>query len=274
MSEYQFIEFLAVDQPVSKKNLAYMHKQSTRAEISEWRFTNEYHFGDFRGNAAEMLRCGYDVHLHYANFGIRKIMLRLPGGLPCEKSVFSYYTIEHCIVWDRDKQGAGGILTFHPEADAGTYVDEPDVESLAEGLVPLRQMLIRGDLRPLFLAWLACCYDMDAVVPPIPAGLGKLTRPLKALVEFYEISPSLIRRAARDSLAPPPDSDENIVVKQWIAQQGKADLQKFVMQLLSNDAPAARSKIMADIRSAQHSPAWPTVPSKVTYGELCAAAGV
>src|SRR5436305_13455961 len=130
MSEFQFIDFVAVDRPVSPENLAFMRKQSTRADISAWRFRNEYSFGDFHGDAAAMLRRGYDMHLHYANFGTRKIMIRLPDGLPCDKSVFADYAIEGCITWDKDKQGAGGVLTIEPEADAGTYDDEPDLESL------------------------------------------------------------------------------------------------------------------------------------------------
>ena len=82
MSEYQYVEFRAIDRPLDDKALAFMQRQSTRAEITRWSFTNEYHFGDFHGNAIEMLRRGYDLHLHYANFGIRKLMFRLPRGLP------------------------------------------------------------------------------------------------------------------------------------------------------------------------------------------------
>ncbi|MBW3597483.1 MAG: hypothetical protein KY475_09445 [Planctomycetes bacterium] len=82
MSEYQYVAFRAVDAPVSEKNLEYMERQSSRAEITPWSFDNSYHYGDFRGNALEMLRRGYDVHLHYANFGARKLMIRLPHGLP------------------------------------------------------------------------------------------------------------------------------------------------------------------------------------------------
>src|SRR6266550_2145969 len=82
MSEHQYVAFRAVDGPVSEKNLEYMRRQSSRAEISPWAFENEYHYGDFGGNAEEMLRRGYDVHLHYANFGIRKLLIRLPHGLP------------------------------------------------------------------------------------------------------------------------------------------------------------------------------------------------
>jgi hypothetical protein len=72
MSEFQNIGFRAIEKPVSDKDLAYMRQQSTRAEITPWSFDNEYHFGDFRGDALGMLRRGYDIHLRYANFGIRK----------------------------------------------------------------------------------------------------------------------------------------------------------------------------------------------------------
>jgi hypothetical protein len=52
-------------------------------------FDNTYHHGGFRGNVVEMLRRGYDVHLHYANFGIRKFMIRLPYGLSESKALWS-----------------------------------------------------------------------------------------------------------------------------------------------------------------------------------------
>src|SRR5438876_1799767 len=82
MSEYQYVAFRAIDSPVTEKNLEYMRRQSSRAEITPWSFDNEYQYGDFGGNAVEMLRRGYDLHLHYANFGIRKLLIRLSQGLP------------------------------------------------------------------------------------------------------------------------------------------------------------------------------------------------
>lgn len=88
MSEHQYVHFIAIDRPLKDKELAYMRQQSTRAEITPWEFTNEYHYGDFHGNAKEMLRRGYDMHVHYANFGIRRLLIRLPGGLPCDRKTF------------------------------------------------------------------------------------------------------------------------------------------------------------------------------------------
>ena len=75
MSEFQFVAFRAIDLPVSDENLEFMHAQSSRAEITPWSFDNEYHYGGFRGNAEEMLRRGYDLHLHYANYGTRTLMI-------------------------------------------------------------------------------------------------------------------------------------------------------------------------------------------------------
>ena len=72
----------AAEKPVSDKDLEYMRKQSSRAEVTPWSFDNEYHYGDFHGDERTMLRRGYDIHLHYANFGTRKLLIGLPHNLP------------------------------------------------------------------------------------------------------------------------------------------------------------------------------------------------
>ncbi len=194
MSEYQFIHFLAIDKPLNDKQLAFMRRQSTRAEITEWEFTNEYTFGDFHGDAKEMLRRGFDIHLHYANFGIRRLMIRLPSGLPCDRRTFNKFRVEGYVEWIADKKGKGGILDIEPEADADTYEEDIfDVDTLLHKIAPIRNLLINGDLRPLYLAWLACNYDEESLEPSVPAGLGKLPRELKALADFYELSDDLLR---------------------------------------------------------------------------------
>jgi hypothetical protein len=171
MSEYQFIHFLAIDKPLNDKQLAFMRRQSTRAKITEWEFTNEYNFGDFHGNAKEMLRRGFDIHLHYAKFGIRRLMIRLPKGLPCDRPTFKIFQVDGCVEWMADKKGIGGILDIEPEADAGTYEEEIyNVDTLLHKIAPIRNSLINGDLRALYIAWLACNYDEESMEPPVPAG--------------------------------------------------------------------------------------------------------
>jgi hypothetical protein len=113
MSEHQRVAFRAIDGPVSEKNLEYMRRQSSRAEITPWSFDNEYHFGDFGGDAAEMLRRGYDLHLHYANFGIRRLLIPLPHGLPDVEAAKPYLG-KDSVEFVQDKQGPGGILSNEP----------------------------------------------------------------------------------------------------------------------------------------------------------------
>ena len=50
MSEYQYYEFQAIDRPLTSRQMDELRKLSTRAEITPTSFTNEYHWGDFRGD--------------------------------------------------------------------------------------------------------------------------------------------------------------------------------------------------------------------------------
>ena len=59
MSEYQYYEFLAIDQPLTQKQIAAVRRYSSRASISSTQFVNEYHWGDFRGDVYLFLEWGY-----------------------------------------------------------------------------------------------------------------------------------------------------------------------------------------------------------------------
>lgn len=119
MTEYQHIEFRAVDRPLTDKQLAFAEDQSSRAEVDRWSLSVEYHYSDFRGDVNKLLRGGYDVFLQYANYGVREIRLRLPGGLPLDKRMQSkYFSLEN-LTWTKDKRGPGGILTVCPFHESG-----------------------------------------------------------------------------------------------------------------------------------------------------------
>lgn len=276
MSEYQFVHFLALDRPLDAQQLEFMERQSSRAEVSQWEFTNEYHFGDFHGKSEEMLRRGYDVHLHYANFGIRKLMFRLPMGLPCDQRTWDAFQPEYGIEWHSDKQGRGGILEIQPEADAGTYREEVDeVDSLLEEIAPLRELLMAGDLRPLYVAWLACSGDDDALEPPVPAGLGALPPSLIAMADFYELSEGLLEAAAECSPMLPKGSDDiGTRTKAWAARQSKDELQELVTRLLTDDVAVVRGETLARIRDEAGATAWPVTEPTRTLGQLRATAEV
>lgn len=269
MSEYQYVHFMAIDRPLDDKQLDFMQQQSSRAEITRWSFANEYNYGDFHGNAREMLRRGYDIHLHYANFGIRKLMIRLPGGLPCDEGTFGAFRSEYGLDWVPDKKGFGGILEVQPEADAGTYDEELwDVAELLPKIAPIREQLMGGDLRPLYLAWLACWPDDDAMEPPVPAGLGQPTGAMNAMATLYAIDDDLLSAAAQQS---PPLSklpDVQSMLAKWIGRQSAADLRKLVGRFLGGDTVAARVETLARIREEAGTVVWPMGEPTRTAAQL------
>ncbi len=271
MSEYQWVHFLAVDQPLDDTQLEYMEQQSSRADVSRHEFTNEYHYGSFRGSAKEMLRHGYDVHLHFANYGVRRLMFRLSNGLPCDKKTFAAYCPEYGIAWHADKSGRGGILEIQPEGDDRFYEYLDDVQTAIQKIAPIRELLIRGDLRPLYIAWLATIlsFDDDECEPPVPAGLDDLPECLEAMAEFYEVSPDLITAAAQCSdPAPDPDDSDDPTLQDWLAEQSVKELRELVQQLLSTEGARVRAKIIDQVRKRANRPAWPVTKANRTLGEL------
>ena len=201
MSEYQYVAFRAIDAPVSAKHLEYMHSQSSRAEITPWSFENEYYSGDFRGDAIEMLRRGYDIHLHYANFGVRRLLIRLPYNLTDAKA-HKPYIGNDSLRFVNEKRGSGGILCIEPYYEPGDLEELYDCKAILERLVPLRAEILAGDLRPLYIAHLAVSCDgehdpEETKEAPVPAGLGAVSNAQRSLAELYRLADELIAAAAR-----------------------------------------------------------------------------
>src|SRR5258707_13466687 len=80
MSEYQYYEFLALDRPLTAKQRAELRSISSRAEITATRVTNEYQWGDLKGDPLQMVKGYFDAFLYLANWGTRQARFRLPGG--------------------------------------------------------------------------------------------------------------------------------------------------------------------------------------------------
>ncbi len=81
MSEFQYYEFQAIDRPLSEADRRSLRNLSTRARIASTSFTNSYEWGDFKGNPDRLMEMWFDLHLYLANFGSRRLMIRLPKRL-------------------------------------------------------------------------------------------------------------------------------------------------------------------------------------------------
>lgn len=277
MSEYQYVAFRAVDGPVSAANLEYMRRQSSRAEVTPWSFDNEYHFGDFGGNPSEMLRRGYDLHLHYANFGIRRLLIRLPQGLPDPKAAKPYLGKE-AVRFLADKQGQGGTLEIQPDHEPGDLEELYDVGELLDRLIPLRAEILSGDLRPLYLAHLAMSRDgnhdpEETIEGPVPAGLDQPTDAQRALARLYDLSPALLAAAAQGAPELPPASvDVKVEYVRWLGGQSDAAKNAWLAELMDDARSTMRAEIVAAFRHQQSLPSWPTAALKRSIAELEGAA--
>jgi hypothetical protein len=275
MSEYQFVAFRALDCPVTEANLKYMRRQSSRAEITPWSFENEYNFGDFHGNAIEMLRRGYDAHLHYANFGTRKLLIRLPG-VPDVRAL-QPYVAEDSLSFLKDKKGTCGILSIDPVYEPGDLEDLWDIDAFFDRLVMLRGELLEGDLRPLYLAHLAVICDCEhdpgeSREAPIPAGLGDLSDAQYALAELYGLSDALISAAARESPPMPARGDLKAHHEEWLRCLDDATKNAWLASLMDGQASAVRAEILSRHSADLKCPTWPTVEGTRTVTQLRAAA--
>jgi|GEM_PF-2565350 len=130
-------------------------------------------------------------------------------------------------------------------------------------------MLIAGDLRPLYVAWLACGTYDEALKPPVPAGLDQLPPALEAMAEFYELSEGLLKAAAECS---PPlaksRNDGDTKIKTWIAKRSKDELKLLVENLLTGDVVAVRSEALGRIRDEAGIAQWPTAASTRTRAPI------
>src|SRR5688500_5855403 len=108
MSEYQYYEFRAVDTPLTAKQMRELRAISTRAEITPTRFTNEYHWGSFKGDPLKMMFQYFDAFLYFANWGTRELMFRLPGDALDAKAAGAYATRDGGLTL----QAKGGLVVI------------------------------------------------------------------------------------------------------------------------------------------------------------------
>ena len=267
MSENQTYEFLALDKPLSAKDQAALRKMSSRAEISANRFFNEYSYGDLRGDPVKLMERYFDVHLHVADFGDRRFMLRLPVSEIDTKRLRGYFPGE--LATARVK-GDHVVIDLQSPIDDGYETWNLPADML-EALIPLRLELLRGDLRPAYLAWL---YEVQfgemlsekLVEPEVPRGLAELSDAQDALVELFAIDAKLISAAAKASQ---PLLDETGAMKKWFHTLSISEKDAWLRRAIDNPELALGAEMFRKLR-VQGKP----VKGTRTVGELRTAAGM
>jgi hypothetical protein len=66
MSEYQYYEFCAIDQPLSDKQRKEISSLSSRAHVTSHKASFVYHYSDFRGDEKKLMEEHFDMMLYMA----------------------------------------------------------------------------------------------------------------------------------------------------------------------------------------------------------------
>ena len=247
MSEYQYYEFLALDQALTDEQRAELRSLSTRAEITATRFVNEYHWGDFKGDPQEMMERYFDAFLYLANWGTRRLMFRLPrevldleiGGLYC-------YTDAASLVETEDHL----IVSLYADRDPDDYWDETHGE--LGTMVQARTELAAGDLRLLYLGWLLAVQagevDDEDAEPPVPAGLGKLSAALRAVADFLDIDEDLLAAAAQAS--PDAGEEDQSGLAEWVGSLPAEEKDGLLTRVASGEGAGVQALLLRRFRGA------------------------
>jgi FtsZ-interacting cell division protein YlmF len=271
MSEYQYYEFAAVDRPLTDREMRTLRRYSTRAAISPMRFVNSYSWGDFKGNPAQWVEKYFDAFLYFANWGTRKLMLRLP------RNVLELETIRRYMQSDIAEVKAKEdvvILTFLSEVEPG-WVEAGEDSEWMESIIPVREQLAEGDLRALYLAWLLSAQmgelDESTPEPPVPAGLDHLDASLEAFASFFDIDADLIAAAAEKSPRTASDADTRQALGQWVQALTETEKTELLVRVVAEDSPGVRHDLRRRFRRSQPKPAAAAAKPR-TVSELLTAA--
>ncbi|NOK05851.1 MULTISPECIES: hypothetical protein [Myxococcus] len=233
MSEHQVYEFVALDRPLTARQMAELRAISTRAEITPTRFWNEYHRGGLGADPAQLLLRYFDAHLYDSNWGDCRLMLRLPrAGLDVKalKACFPARSPSALTV-----SGNSVMLDFQVgDEDPSGREDAPSASLAA--LVPLRTELQRGDLRGAYLAWLGAVQAGSvasfAKEPLVPEELSTLSAAQQALVALLRLDEDLLAAAAHGEKK---REDDSLAFRAWVRDLSPKDQMRWLLRAV--DAP-------------------------------------
>ncbi|AFY82416.1 hypothetical protein [Oscillatoria acuminata] len=236
MSTYQYYEFQALDRPLTEKEQDYIRTLSSRVQLNRTQAIFLYHYGDFRGKPEQVLEKCFDIMLYTANWGSRQLMFRLPKSLINPVELEPYQVPDGIEISTTEQSVIIDIKILDEDLNGWT-----EGEGLLPRMLSLRDDLLQGDYRVLYLGWLQAaqlCYDFEpdtCIEPPIPANLHNLSKPLQAFVDFIELNQDLIDAAAQLSPLAETKSDSIKELQQRIPQLSEEERNKFLARLLQGE---------------------------------------
>jgi len=250
MSGFQHYQFQTIDKPLSAEDRKEVSSWSSRARVSATSASFVYHYGNFPKDATKVLREYFDAMLYVSNWGTKQLLFRLPRKLVDEKAIKQYAIVpeyaENYV--DFYPKGESIVLDIHMYDDDGLGWLEEDDYDLGD-LVSLREDIINGDYRPLFLAWLAVAqttyhqlgeeesdyddaYEEKPYLPSIPPALNRMNASLQAFANYFDVNQDYIAAVASKSSA---TKQPEIDYKKLLQKLSQTEQESFLLRLLDGE---------------------------------------
>ncbi len=269
MSEYQYYEFQAIDRPLSEADRKALRGLSTRARITATSFPNSYEWGDFKGDPDKLMERWFDLHLYVANWGSRRLMIRLPKRLVDRRRLDAFLGEVDCATLSV----SGENLIVDISRDEVESEDWDDGSGWLAALAPLRAEVLAGDLRLFYLLWLTAVeaevFEADWLEPM--AGIGPMSASLDAFAEFVGIDRDLVQAAAERSTVAMASAMSAEAVEAIISAMTDAAKTTLLSRLVGGD-PHVATELRAEVRNRMASDADAAPIVARTVGELRARA--
>ncbi|MCC3575176.1 MAG: hypothetical protein JGK30_28145 [Microcoleus sp. PH2017_40_RAT_O_B] len=251
MSEYQYYEFQSVDRRLTQSEQEAISKLSSRAQISSSRAIFVYSYGDLPGNEKQLLVKYFDAMFYIANWGSLQLMFRFPKGL-IDIEMMRQYCVEDIVEVSEINDFVILEISINEEEGFDGWIEG---EGNLSSLIGLRQEILQGDYRLLYLAWLkGITYldelddededddeeneddenDEEGLEPPVPPNFGKLSSSLQAFIDIFEVDEHLLKAAISASVAKPSIPESSI--KEAIKKLERSEVDTFLMRLLKGES--------------------------------------
>jgi len=257
MSEYQYYEFQALDRRLTQTEQAAIAELSSRVHLTATSASFVYNYSDLPASPEKVLEQYFDAMLYISNWGSRRLMFRFPIELLQVDAIKPYCVPFATTVMTTDKYA---LLDISYDKEEGEWIDSG--EGLLTGMIGLRDAILRGDYRVLYLAWLRACsdqidfddededdYEGEAInantpEPPVPPGLQRLDAGLEAFIEFFEIDPLWVEAGAANSASIAEVTDP---IEQWVQMLPEADCKRYLLRVMRGESNLAM-QITSDLR--------------------------
>jgi hypothetical protein len=233
MSEYLYYEFQTIDRPLSEQEQREVDALSSHIDVTPRQAVVTYNYSDFKHDPKKVLVKYFDAMLYTADWGTRRLMFRFPKALVSLKDMAPFYLDEGV---DMETIGDHVVLDIWYEEESG-YEDEALTLS---PFLRLRDDLLHGDYRTLYLGWLQAATRDDIELteeelePPVPPGLGELHTALAEFRRVFGVDPHLLEAAAQAS--PPLRVQPIGELEQAIARLPRSFCDNLLARLLHGEA--------------------------------------